>query len=232
MLKITNTFKDNLVEKVIFEDKTAIAESVIYSYKDRGVICFSVQSGCKVGCSFCGTGKKFIRNLTKEEMILQIEDGIKKLPNKSKIQIMSMSMGEPTHNFNEIPIKKYLDKGHYFFVSSVGTKSFNYKLIYDYAKKYEKFGFQFSLHHWNNNKRKKLLGNYEDLLDISELINVAKKYKKVSNKNLYFNYIATGKETILYEEKRFEGTAKVNTLESIETTGGKIRVGSARELLW
>lgn len=197
MLSFTKTIVDpsGIVSKLIFEDETAIAETVVYSYLDRGVICFSVQSGCKVGCTFCGTGKRFIRDLTYEEMILQIEKGLSLLHSKTKIQIMSMSMGEPVHNFDNIPVIEYLNKDYYFFISSVGIKEFDYSKIYQKAKIYDRFGMQFSLHHWNEIKRKKLLGNYSGLLPIVELVNIAKEFKRICGRNLYFNYIAKGGET-------------------------------------
>ena len=69
---------DTNVKKFVFEfdEPKAIAETVLYRYGDyrkRTVICWSVQSGCNVGCAFCGTGKFFVRNLTRFEIIRQIE---------------------------------------------------------------------------------------------------------------------------------------------------------------
>lgn len=51
---------DTNVSKFVFEFEKptkAIAEAVLYRYenfKKRTVICCSVQSGCPVGCTFCG----------------------------------------------------------------------------------------------------------------------------------------------------------------------------------
>ena len=64
------------VWKYVFTKKDMIAESVLYRYNsfyDRCVICCSIMSGCPVGCTFCGTGKKFVRNLTSEEIVSQID---------------------------------------------------------------------------------------------------------------------------------------------------------------
>jgi 23S rRNA (adenine2503-C2)-methyltransferase len=64
---------DKRVFKYVFEPGNAIYEAVVYRYPNwntRTVICCSVQSGCPVGCTFCGSGGKFIRNLTDEEIIL------------------------------------------------------------------------------------------------------------------------------------------------------------------
>jgi 23S rRNA (adenine2503-C2)-methyltransferase len=64
------------------------------------------MSGCPVGCTFCGTGKKFICNLTAEEIVQQIvevltDKGIEHDINSrcEKFQIMFMSMGEPMLNW-------------------------------------------------------------------------------------------------------------------------------------
>ena len=65
---------DENVCKYIFQKEDAIAEAVLYkygSYEDRTVLCVSVQSGCPVGCSFCGTGSTFVRNLTSQEIVEQ-----------------------------------------------------------------------------------------------------------------------------------------------------------------
>ena len=64
------------VWKYVFTKQDMVAEAVLYKYNDfyeRTVICCSVMSGCPVGCTFCGTGSKFIRNLQANEIVEQIE---------------------------------------------------------------------------------------------------------------------------------------------------------------
>lgn len=197
MITKTKRFDDpsGIVSKFIFEDDNTIAETVVYRYADRGVICFSVQSGCKIGCAFCGTGKTFIRDLTKEEMCLQIDTGLELLDGCDKIQLMSMSMGEPLHNFENIPVIEYLEKDYYFFISSVfpndGYSPLNLLPI---AEKYPKFGVQCSLHHWSEGSRYKLLGSYSNLYKISEIKEFSCMYYEKCNRPMYFNYIAKGNE--------------------------------------
>ena len=68
------------VWKYVFDFGNAVAEAVLYKYESfykRTVLCVSVQSGCPVGCKFCGTGKKFIRNLTSEEIVGQVNYALK-----------------------------------------------------------------------------------------------------------------------------------------------------------
>lgn len=62
---------DENVLKYVFETDNAIAESVLYkypTYEKRTVICCSTQSGCPVGCRFCGAGDNFVRSLTADEI--------------------------------------------------------------------------------------------------------------------------------------------------------------------
>ena len=47
------------VAKFVFTNESAVVESVLYkypTYEERTVICCSTQSGCPVGCRFCGAG--------------------------------------------------------------------------------------------------------------------------------------------------------------------------------
>ena len=94
---------DTNVKKFVFEwdNPKAIAEAVLYrygSYQKRTVICCSVQSGCPVGCNFCGTGKFFVRNLMEQEICEQVYTVMETIDchpaDIEKFQIMFMSMGE------------------------------------------------------------------------------------------------------------------------------------------
>ena len=100
---------DNNVSKFVFRKDDAVAESVLYkypTYEDRTVICCSTQSGCPVGCRFCGAGDYFVRSLSAKEIISQPmhlleQTGIDPSAIK-KLQIMFMSMGEPMYNWVEL----------------------------------------------------------------------------------------------------------------------------------
>jgi 23S rRNA (adenine2503-C2)-methyltransferase len=202
MIKLTKTLNDpsGIVKKLIFEDNQgAIAESVVYNYKDRGVVCFSVQSGCPVGCAFCGTGKRFIRNLASTEIIEQMFAGIDHLKDCNNIQLMSMSMGEPMLNYTQLMNAwNYIDTIYdtSLYISTVGLRNpiILGKLLDDGAC-HKKLGLQFSLHHWDDRKRRKLLGSYPDLMSVSETTHYARLWSIWTGKPTYFNYICTGKET-------------------------------------
>ena len=106
---------DTNVKKFVFEwgasavTKKGIAEAVLYRYGEyakRTVICCSVQSGCPVGCTFCGTGKFFVRNLDWHEIVEQVTTVLSTIDcdtkDIEKFQIMFMSMGEPFLNYTNL----------------------------------------------------------------------------------------------------------------------------------
>ena len=163
---------DTNVSKFVFEwdSPKGIAEAVLYrygAYKERTVICCSVQSGCPVGCSFCGTGKFFIRNLTKSEIISQVNHCLSTIDCDTteikKFQIMFMSMGEPFLNYKEL--KLAIIELHDLYPNadllvSTSAPSVIYKHIGDFielSKLIPKVGLQFSVHESTDDNRKKLI---------------------------------------------------------------------------
>ena len=77
-------------------------ESVVMSYKHGWSMCISTQVGCKMGCTFCATGKSgFSRDLTASEMLAQIEAAQKDL-NIRISNVVLMGMGEPLDNFDNV----------------------------------------------------------------------------------------------------------------------------------
>jgi 23S rRNA (adenine2503-C2)-methyltransferase len=67
-----------------------IIESIIIPHKTKINICISSQVGCRMGCCFCATGKIFVRNLSVDEIVSQID-----VPVDS---VVFMGMGEPLDN--------------------------------------------------------------------------------------------------------------------------------------
>ena len=88
-------------ESVKFLFRTAdgyLLESVLIAQKDRRTVCVSTQLGCKIGCSFCASGKgKFGRNLTAGEIVEQVAR-IERQSGKVS-NVVFMGMGEPLDNF-------------------------------------------------------------------------------------------------------------------------------------
>ncbi len=77
-------------------------ESVLMRYNHGYSICISTQAGCKMGCSFCATGKGgFRRNLTASEMISEIQTVERDLGSRIS-NVVLMGMGEPLDNYENV----------------------------------------------------------------------------------------------------------------------------------
>lgn len=77
-------------------------EGVLMRYHHGRTMCVSSQVGCKMGCTFCATGKSgFSRSLTASEMIAQIRSA--EIDCGERISnVVLMGMGEPFDNFDNV----------------------------------------------------------------------------------------------------------------------------------
>ena len=77
-------------------------ESVLMQYRHGWSICISTQVGCKMGCTFCATGKSgYSRDLTASEMLAQIE-AAQRDRNIRISNVVLMGMGEPLDNYDNV----------------------------------------------------------------------------------------------------------------------------------
>ena len=77
-------------------------ESVVMRYRHGYSICISTQVGCRMGCTFCATGKSgFSRSLTASEMLAQIEAAQRDLDIRVS-NVVLLGMGEPLDNFENV----------------------------------------------------------------------------------------------------------------------------------
>jgi 23S rRNA (adenine2503-C2)-methyltransferase len=189
------------VWKYVFDFDNAIAEAVLYKYnsfEERTVICCSVQSGCPVGCVFCGTGNQFIRNLSAEEIVLQIQSilkdmDIEEINSRSlKFQIMFMSMGEPFLNIdNVIEAIKTLNQLYPnadLLVSTVGVDNIKaWNKFMNLSMVIKKVGLQFSLHSGWEFKRDKIIP-YKNKLSIRQMRDVGLMWHSATKRPVFLNY--------------------------------------------
>ncbi len=87
--------------KYLFENDRGLRhETVFIPDGRRNTVCVSSQSGCRMGCSFCLTGKYgFHGNLTAGEIVNQIIS----LPAAREVtHVVFMGMGEPMDNLEEV----------------------------------------------------------------------------------------------------------------------------------
>lgn len=208
------------VFKYVFTWDDAVAEAVLYKYGDfyeRTVICCSTQSGCPVGCKFCGTGNKFIRDLTDKEITSQIATVLldKNIfdvsKNGKRFQIMFMSMGEPMLNWDNV--EKAIRRLHDIYpeaellLSTIAPRTDDYGKLITLSKEISKVGLQFSIHKSTNMERNKLIP-YEDKLSLREIRDFGILWWKETGRHPYLNYCIDG------TNNRFEDTMNLQSLFS------------------
>lgn len=195
MFDTTSIFKSNHVTKYVFEKENDICiESVLYQYKDRTVICVSTQCGCPVGCVFCGTGNRFIRNLNSNEIIDQVVFICKDITVSRRFQIMLMSMGEPFLNYNSV--RKSIIKLNELYpcaellLSTIAPYSMidNWDDFINLSKSISKLGIQFSLHALNDYRRDKLIP-YFSKVGVGTIIYKALEWNRHTGRPPYFNFV-------------------------------------------
>ena len=194
------------VWKYVFTKQDMVAEAVLYKYNDfyeRTVICCSVMSGCPVGCTFCGTGSKFIRNLQANEIVEQIETVLndKNLLqdiNKKckKLQFMFMSMGEPMLNWDEVEkalriLNSKFDNAQ-LLLSTIGCDNDNiFSKIISISKEIDKIGLQFSIHKSNDDDRNKLIP-FHKKMNLEKIRDAGIIWWRETNRKPFLNYCIDG----------------------------------------
>ena len=190
---------DANVMKFVFEKDNAVAEAVLYkypTYEDRTVICCSTQSGCPVGCRFCGAGDYFVRSLKSEEIVYQVDHCLESqgvdASKIDKFQIMVMSMGEPLLNFKEL--EKAFEVLHEKYpqarllISSIGPK-IDYEPVMQMTERIPTVGLQFSVHESTDEKRNQLIP-FKGKLTLSEISEVGEVFLARTGRKPFFNYCA------------------------------------------
>jgi 23S rRNA (adenine2503-C2)-methyltransferase len=189
------------VWKYIFTDENIVLESVLYrygSFEERTVICCSVQSGCKIGCTFCGTGKNFIGNITSDQIVQQVKDvltdkGIEDINRTcEKFQIMFMSMGEPMDNIDAvIEAIRILNKRYpnaQLLLSTIGMNNDeSFSKIVSVSKSISKVGLQFSIHKSTDDERNVLIP-FKKKYSLREIRDRGTFWNQETGRKVYLNY--------------------------------------------
>lgn len=194
--KINST--DENVSKFVFTKGDAVAEAVLYkypTYEDRTVICCSTQSGCPVGCRFCGTGDYFIRSFTAEEIVSQpiylLEQTELRPEAIQKLQIMFMSMGEPMYNWPELKKALYILREKYpharLLISTSAPRTFDaFVDLAEASKDIQTIGLQFSVHESTDEARKKLIPSAT--MTLEEIAREGEHWFAQTGRKPFFNY--------------------------------------------
>lgn len=210
-IKIVKSTDDNVL-KYVFEKENAVAESVLYkypTYADRTVICCSTQSGCPIGCRFCGAGDNFVRSLTAEEIVSQpvrlIEDTGISASEMKRLQIMFMSMGEPLLNPE---LEQAIRELHRLYPSaallvSTSAPRVDYSWIENVSIDIPTVGLQFSVHESTDTARNALVP-FKAKLTLSEIADQGERWFSLTGRKPFFNYCAHEKNTSDEDVKRLQ----------------------------
>lgn len=190
---------DENVSKYVFNFGNAVAEAVLYkypTYEERTVICCSTQSGCPVGCRFCGAGDSFVRSLTSDEIVAQVEHLFKDRDIDStkvkRCQIMFMSMGEPLLNLAGLtPAMRILHRMYPTFSLLISTSAprVGYDLLREISQEIPMIGLQFSVHESTDEARNALVP-FKHKLTLREIAEEGEKWAEATGRQPFFNYCA------------------------------------------
>lgn len=201
--------KDQNVKKYVFTKDTAVAEAVLYkypTYADRTVICCSTQSGCPVGCRFCGAGDSFARSLNVHEIVSQparlIRDTGVESKDMKRLQIMFMSMGEPLLNLKHlIPAMQILHANHptaALLISTIGPDigDDQYNDLCRISEEIPTIGLQFSIHETTDEARNKLIP-FAKKLTLQQIAGEGEMWHASTCRQPFFNYcVHEGNNTV------------------------------------
>jgi len=190
---------DANVMKYVFSSESAVAEAVLYkypTYEERTVICCSTQSGCPVGCRFCGAGDNFVRSLTSDEIVSQVTHlfesrGID-ATNVNSLQIMFMSMGEPMLNFQALADAirgLYVLYPNARLLISTSGPDVDYQGVIDLSVEIPTVGLQFSVHE-SLDARRDTLVPFKKKLTLKQIAETGAKWGAATGRQPFFNYCA------------------------------------------
>ena len=206
---------DSNVTKYVFDKGDAVAEAVLYkypTYEERTVICCSTQSGCPIGCRFCGAGDYFVRSLSADEIVSQPVHLLQSRNIDSakidKLQIMVMSMGEPLLNFKNLSrafAELYERYAHAkLLISSIGPR-IDYAPVITMAEDIPTVGLQFSVHESSDETRNKLIP-FKNKLTLKEIAATGEEFLARTGRRPFFNYCAHEANSSEADAKRLAST--------------------------
>ena len=188
--KLISAYDDTKKYLFSFGDGEMV-ESVLMKYHHGYTSCISTQVGCKMGCTFCATGKSgFSRNLTASEMLAQLQ--AEQQDNNIRISnIVLMGMGEPLDNFeNVIRFLKLVSSENGMNIGmrhiSLSTCGIVPK-IYELADMKLQLTLSVSLHAPNDQIRSRTMP-VNRKYNIDELLKACQYYVRQTNRRISFEY--------------------------------------------
>jgi 23S rRNA (adenine2503-C2)-methyltransferase len=191
------------VTKFVFSNETAVSEAVLYRYPTYGtrtVICISTQSGCPVGCRFCGAGDAFVRSLTANEIVAQADHCLEAAyesegviaADMGRLQIMFMSMGEPLLNMKGLAPAIQRLHGLYpnaALLISTSAPDVDYAPVRALSVEVPTVGLQFSVHESTDEARNALIP-FRRKLTLAQIAAEGEAWFAATGRHPFFNYCA------------------------------------------
>ena len=164
-------------------------ETVMIPESDRATLCVSSQAGCKMGCTFCMTGRQgFHGNLSAREIIAQFMDvdEAEELTNA-----VFMGMGEPLDNWDNVKSAIEILTSEWGFGWS--PKRITLSTIGDMATLKDfldstRCHLAVSLHNPFHEERQKLMP-VENRYPLSEVLSLIRQYDFTGQRRVTFEYI-------------------------------------------
>lgn len=225
---IVETFDGNKIESVDVEPK------ISKKCYEKWVLILSTQIGCPVGCLFCDSGYKYIRNLTYKELIHQVEFMIneRKIDPKrfKKFKVQFARMGEPSFNDNVLEVMKNLKEKYPNYIPCISTvfpknrrRWFNDLLLIKDI--FIDFQLQFSIYSTDEIERDKLIPiEKEDFYFLNEY---EKSFLSKGKRKLVLNFPINEKNEISSEKisKIFDRNSFLVKLTPVNPTYNAIKNG-------
>ena len=161
----------------------------------RYTICISSQVGCKIGCSFCLTGKSgFLRNLSPGEITSQVLM-IKKdndIAENRRVNIVFMGMGEPLDNLDNVQKAITIFSDPFGLSISPRRQTVSTSGLSSQIKKLGRMNLEIllaiSLHAVDDELREQLMP-INKAYNIESIINAVKEFPIDARKRVMFEYL-------------------------------------------
>lgn len=183
--------------KILFKTKSGdLIESVIMRHlTGRTTLCVSCQAGCPMACSFCATGKLWLkRNLEFSEIIEQIMYAAKILNDEQTVlrNVVYMWMGEPFLNYENLKksINIACDQKKISLANRRVTVSTCWIVpgINKFWDDFPQTSLAVSLHAPNDEIRKSIMP-VDHTYPVEALMQSLDEYVRKTNKRIFYEYI-------------------------------------------
>ena len=210
-------------------------ECVLMEYHHGLSICISTQVGCRMGCTFCATGKSgYSRNLTASEILSEIQT-VQKDAGRRISNIVLMGMGEPLDNYDNV--LRFLELVSCEEGLNIGMRHISLSTcglvdkIYELEKEKLQLTLSVSLHAPNDEIRNRTMP-VNRKWNVESLLQACRSYAETTGRRISFEYAmisgVNDSDACAHElASRLEGMlCHVNLIPVNDVTGNHYRKSS------